>query len=318
MENGKITDSWVFRIIFVTVAVYVFQLLTAKNTVSDPLLISINSGFQNIPKMIYYGALRPVLVIEKLYIWQFVSYMFLHDTGGFFHIFFNMYALLICGIPIEQLWGKKRFLFYYFFTGIGAGLCIFIMNYYTGNPFIATLGASGAVFGVLLAFGVLFPDVEFLVFFILPMKAKYFVILYGVIELVLTVKGGSNISHIGHVGGLLFGIIYFLVLRWRGIKFKSQMFMALIKKELEVSEDNEAVEADDDNREFLRSFYQKVRHGGVSSVTDDEFQKYKYIEIMNDATEGMCVEEDFEDADAHCMKCDHYEQCMIREIKKYL
>ena len=142
------------------------------------------------------------------------------------HIFFNMYALLLFGIPIEQLWGPKKFLIYYFFTGVGAGITIFVMNLVLGDIgfFIPTIGASGAVFGLLLAFGMLFPEAELLVFFFVPMKAKYLVILYGGIELYLQISSGgqSSVSHLGHLGGLVFGLIYFLVTRRKGIEFKAK------------------------------------------------------------------------------------------------
>ncbi len=318
MVQQKATDSWVVRIIIINVGVYIFQMLTRNITVNDPMLIKFSESFENIPVMTYFGALRPALVVAKGYIWQFVSYMFLHSTSSFLHIFFNMYILLICGIPIENIWGSKRFLFYYFFTGIGAGICIFLMNYFIGSPLSATLGASGAVFGILLAFGIMFPDVEFLVFFVLPMKAKHFVLVYGLVEVYLLFSSsGSNISHIGHVGGLLFGIVYFLILRKHTIQFKSKMLRAKIHKQMQQNDIMVAPEKEN-NVAFLQNIHTRIKSSGVDSLSDDEYQKLKYILIMDEDTAGLCDEEDFDLNDTHCVDCETTEKCLIRDIKKYM
>ncbi len=211
------------------------------------------------------------------HIWQFVTYMFMH--GNFSHLFFNMFALWMFGSAVENAWGTRRFLFYYFFTGIGAALVhylvIFIeihpvltlLNQFLDNPSFESyqylvehntserfhdmlqhnllvlqnnhststlnevvlitsqakslflnsfniVGASGAVFGLLLAFGMLFPNAQIYIYFLIPMKAKWFVILYGALELFFGVTGTQDgIGHFAHLGGMLFGII--LILIWR-------------------------------------------------------------------------------------------------------
>ncbi len=219
--------------------------------------------------------------------WQFVTYMFLH--GDFGHLFFNMFALWMFGYALENIWGPRRFLFYYFVTGIGAALIHYFVIYLEINPTVETLnalianpeassifnflsshtlqisqysgdiymqskkieeslsvlaldpgnrqalqmvtnflvdyrehflnlpnviGASGGVFGILLAFGMLFPNTLIFIYFLFPIKAKYFVILYGLIELFYGFSGSSsNVAHFAHLGGMIFG--FFLILYWK-------------------------------------------------------------------------------------------------------
>ena len=164
---------------------------------------------------------------------QLVTHMFMH--GDFAHIFFNMYALFLFGSILERVWGSQKFLLYYFATGIGAALfhlgviSLEIYGYLpeasAGDLFARTqiavalnthsVGASGAVYGLLLAYGMLFPNnVIQLIFPPVALKAKWFVLIYGAIELLLGLSGkGSNIAHFAHLGGMIFGL--FLILYWK-------------------------------------------------------------------------------------------------------
>jgi|SRR5690554_232691 len=184
---------------------------------------------------------------------QLVSYMFLH--GGFTHLLFNMFALWMFGRVLEQVWGPKRFLIYYMITGIGAGLIQMLVteiriqmlvsdidpqlyrmvlseglsviqsgkNYVdpvarelNGLINISTVGASGAVFGILLAFGMLFPNTQLMLLIPpIPIKAKYMVIIYGILELYLGISNNpaDNVAHFAHLGGMLFGFI--LIKMWK-------------------------------------------------------------------------------------------------------
>jgi membrane associated rhomboid family serine protease len=180
--------------------------------------------------------------------WQIVTHMFMH--GGLGHIFFNMYALWIFGKTLESVWGSKRFLIYYLATGLGAAFFHQLVNYIQfapdiaalkaaysvdiinrpllneilqpGNQFFSigkelirpTVGASGAVYGVLLAFGMLFPNTPlFLMFIPIPIKAKWLVIGFGLLELYLGItNSGGNIAHFAHLGGMIFG--FFLIKYW--------------------------------------------------------------------------------------------------------
>ncbi|GHU55098.1 rhomboid family intramembrane serine protease [Bacteroidia bacterium] len=170
---------------------------------------------------------------------QFVSYMFMHDTHSITHLFFNMFAIYMFGRILEMEWGPKRFLIFYLITGVGAGLVqeltwlwslrdvifapIEMVN--TGAEVISkkefldyfvTIGASGAVFGILLAFGMKFPNIPLYIMFIpIPVKAKYVVIGYGLIELFAGIiqVNGDSVAHFAHLGGMLFG--YLLMLYWK-------------------------------------------------------------------------------------------------------
>ena len=169
--------------------------------------------------------------------WQPVTYMFMH--GNFGHLFFNMFALWMFGAAVENYWGVKKFLIYYFVAGIGGALVYELWQYidfnyimhvqdYSGvqislketitvdqfmNRF-TMVGASGAVYGLLLAFGMLFPNSLIYIYFLIPVKAKWFVLIYGGIEVLYCIFASSDgIAHIAHLGGMLFGLL--LILLWR-------------------------------------------------------------------------------------------------------
>ena len=151
----------------------------------------------------YYNflVLYPYDVWNRYYLWQLFTYIFLH--GGFSHIFFNLLALWMFGGELESYWGSKKFLFYFFFCGIGAGIFTVLFSRYP------VIGASGAIYGLLLAFGWLFPNRPIYIYFLFPIPAKYMVIIYGVIELFSSSSGvGGGIAHLTHLGGLLFGLVY--------------------------------------------------------------------------------------------------------------
>jgi membrane associated rhomboid family serine protease len=135
--------------------------------------------------------------------------MFLHDPLGFSHVLFNMLALWMFGMDLERTWGTRGFLRYYFLCGVGAGLCVVIANLLFGNPGAQTIGASGAIYGLLMAYGFLFPDRQVLFSFLFPMKAKYFVMIIGAIAFLSSFAApGGPVSHFAHLGGMLIGYIY--------------------------------------------------------------------------------------------------------------
>ena len=167
--------------------------------------------------MHYFGA-------ESFGVHQLVTYMFLHDPSGISHLFFNMFALYMFGGLLERYWGAKRYLLYYIVTGVGAGLVQQLVWYLNMTPevlpyadYLITIGASGAIFGLLLAIGMLFPNLPLYIMFVpIPVKAKYFVIVYGLIELWGGISGsafGGGVAHFAHLGGMLFGIV--LILFWK-------------------------------------------------------------------------------------------------------
>jgi membrane associated rhomboid family serine protease len=136
--------------------------------------------------------------------WQLFTYAFLH--GGFNHLFFNMFALWMFGLPVEKVWGSRRFAEFYLVCILGAGLIQLLVQYISGSVY-PTIGASGAVFGLLLAYGVMWPNARlFLIFFPVPIKAKWFVLIYGGVELIFGVTGAMpQVAHYAHLGGLFFG-----------------------------------------------------------------------------------------------------------------
>jgi membrane associated rhomboid family serine protease len=143
--------------------------------------------------------------------------MFLH--GGFAHILFNLFALWIFGQAIENAWGTKRFTVYYFLTGIGAAL----IHIWIGAGGAPTVGASGAVYGILLAFGMMFPD-RYIMLLIppIPIKAKYFVAIFGAIELFSgLMRANSGIAHFAHLGGMIVG---FILIKYWGMKSESDRY----------------------------------------------------------------------------------------------
>lgn len=145
------------------------------------------------------------------WVWQLVTYMFLH--GGFFHILFNMLALWMFGSELEFLWGTRRFVQYYFLTGIGGALLTMATS--APETSFPTIGASAAVFGLLLAYGVTFPNRPILLYFLFPIPAKYFVMIFGLLELYSSISGGrSGVAHWAHIGGLATGLIILKAIPW--------------------------------------------------------------------------------------------------------
>ena len=186
-----------------------------------------------------WGALH-FFMASDFHVYQFITYQFLH--GGFTHLFFNMFALWMFGCVIENVWGPKKFIFYYIFCGVGAGLCQEMVQFISfaadgltsldpaqvlnvnGQRLMtvdqimnlsSTIGASGAVYGILLAFGMTFPNERIFIFPLpIPIKAKWFVAIYAIIEFVSAMSSvGDGVAHMAHIGGMLFGFL--LILYWR-------------------------------------------------------------------------------------------------------
>ena len=158
--------------------------------------------------------LRPNLVFRRLMIWQFFTYMFLHGNIG--HVGFNMFALWMFGTELEHSWGSRDFVKYYIICGIGGGVLVWLTSLVNlSHPLATTIGASGAVYGILLAYGLMWPDRIIYVFGVLPMKALHFVIIFGAIDLFQGFSNaGGGTAYFAHVGGLATGFIY-LKYGWR-------------------------------------------------------------------------------------------------------
>ncbi len=254
---------------------------------------------------------------SDFHFYQFVTYMFLH--GGLTHIFFNMFALWMFGSVIERVWGPKKFLFYYICCGVGAGFAQELVQYVnyimsdlaayqyvnTGTVQITTdayinlwttIGASGAVYAILLAFGMIFPNERlFIIPFPFPIKAKWLVVGYIAIELFSAMSGpGDGVAHMAHLGGMLFG---FLLIRYwqkhpdssqRFGRSRGEEFFANMKRRYDQRQQNRMKteqpdarrETDEEynarkrkNQEEVDAILDKIRKSGYDSLTKEEKQK---------------------------------------------
>ena len=256
---------------------------------------------------------------SEFHIYQFITYMFLH--GGFTHILFNMFSLWMFGSVIERVWGPKKFLFYYIVCGVGAGFIQELVQYanysmeglaayqyvsaggvqMTTDAYInmwTTIGASGAVYGILLAFGMIFPNERlFIIPFPFPIKAKWLIMGYIAIELFSAMSGpGDGIAHMAHLGGMLFG---FLLIRYwqkhpdssqrygrsRGQAFFDQMLNRYAehqkqKTHMRAEQTNSRRETDEEynarqrkNQEEVDAILDKIRKSGYDSLTKEEKKK---------------------------------------------
>ena len=147
--------------------------------------------------------LTPYIVFGRLWVWQVVTYMFLHSTAWLGHLLLNMLMLWMFGTEVERVWGTREFVKYYFICGIGAGLVTCLVF-----PQSTTIGASGAVFGVMLAYGMLFPNRQIFLWFLFPMRAISFVLICIGIELFSLMSLTDGVAHFAHLGGVLFGYLY--------------------------------------------------------------------------------------------------------------
>jgi len=168
--------------------------------------------FTNLDVFHQFMGLVPRLVWEKFYLWQLVTYMFLH--GGLWHILMNMFILWMFGSELERTWGSREFLRFYFVAGIGAGIInVIIAALRPATAFIPIIGASGAIYGILVAYAMLFPERYVYVYFLIPVKVKYLVIFLVAIEFFLTYQA-DGIAHFAHLGGAFVGFVY-LRYQWR-------------------------------------------------------------------------------------------------------
>ena len=154
--------------------------------------------------------LVPYEVVHHFFLWQMATYMFLH--GGLLHIAFNLLALWMFGSELESIWGTRRFLRFYLITGIGAAILSVLV---TPNSQIPIIGASGAVYGLLAAYGILFPERVILLYFVIPVRAKYLVMILGTITFWSSLSTtGGGVAHVAHLGGMVFGWLYLRGPRW--------------------------------------------------------------------------------------------------------
>jgi len=187
------------NLLIINAAVFLVQLLASNLMLNGrPLGYLLNVWF----------ALNPLGSNFNFQVWQLITYQFMH--GGFGHIFFNMFALWMFGMEIENNWGSKKFLIFYLLCGVVAGLFQLFLTPLLGAGPAVTIGASGAVYGVLIGFALMFPDRPIYLYFLLPIKAKYLVGFLIILEFLLVDSAGSNVAHLAHLGGALAGFLFIM------------------------------------------------------------------------------------------------------------
>ncbi len=204
--NKDRKTSAVEVIIGINVVIFVLTYVPAFLGISNvPLalsrnFLSLNINFQN----------NNIFSINSGAYWQLLTSMFLH--GDLFHILFNMYGLYIFGKPINKMWGDGKFYLFYLMCGICANICSFLFFYFTASNPVSLIGASGAIYAILLAFAAYFPNTQLLLFFFIPMKVKWAVLLFTAIEIISQVSNSaSNIAHITHLFGFLFAYLFLII-----------------------------------------------------------------------------------------------------------
>ena len=218
--------------------------------------------------------LVPKLVWSQLKIWQPFTYMFFH--GDIWHVLINMFVLWMFGSELERAWGKKQFLRFYFITGVGSGLGTMLFGLHSIVPIV---GASGAIYGVLLAYGVMFPNRTVYLYGIIPIKSIWFVIGIGAIAFFSSFNNFTNISHLTHLFGMIIGYFYLK----RPVHFRALWF-SVFKKVLEYRIQNQekkishSIEMEKD----LNSLLDKINKEGFSSLTQEEEERlYKNSKVLS-------------------------------------
>lgn len=193
-------------------------------------------------------------------IWQPVTYMFMH--GDVFHILINMVVLWMFGTELETIWGRKEFLKFYFITGTGSGLVWLLFN--LTHPYAVLIGASGAIYGVLLAYGLMFPNRTVYLYFLFPVKVKYFVLFLGVLAFFSSWQPNGNISHLTHLSGMAIGYIYLnRNSRWKQLRLALRQLAVNILNHKKNSKNNSYKQYQAEVDRIL----EKIRKDGYHSLT---------------------------------------------------
>ncbi|HEX9916450.1 MAG TPA: rhomboid family intramembrane serine protease [candidate division Zixibacteria bacterium] len=207
MSNSEVTDEPGYGRM-----TRIVKLLLIVNTAF--LLLKFIGGSVIWQQTLHWLGLTPTMVRQGD-IWQLFTYMFLH--GGFFHLLFNMFTLWMFGCEIERSWGSREFLKYYTITGVGAGILTVVLTFILPlipklpqiDPAIPTIGASGAIFGILVAYALMFPNRLIYIWFLFPVKAKYLVAFFAVFTLIASFRySGGGVAHFAHLGGMVVGYLY--------------------------------------------------------------------------------------------------------------
>jgi membrane associated rhomboid family serine protease len=228
--------------------------------------------------MLIYLGLTPDFFVSHFALWQLVTYMFLH--GGLWHLLINMLILYMFGVELEDHWGTKEFLKYYFICGIGAGIIHLLIS--PGSP-VPVVGASGAIYGLLAAFGILFPNriLTLLLFFFLPIEimAKYLVMIFVGISLFYGVFGGeSGVAHFAHLGGMLVGFLY-LKLDWRTAAISRWLHRKSVNRRMRIARADK--QREEQLRDRVDAILDKINEVGFEKLTEEEKR------ILNQASRNL-------------------------------
>lgn len=305
-------QSIVLTLVFINVVVFLFTSMVRfplPDSITGRIIASGNilliQAINTYGLSITLFSLFPVMIKNSGWVWQFLTYMFMH--GSLLHLFFNMYALYLFGKPLEERWGNINFLFFYLFTGVGAGVVTYFWNLWR-NPYIPTVGASGAIFGVILAFGLEFPDTLLLLFFFIPVRARYAVFIFGGIEIAMILTGTmQRIGHFTHLAGILFGYIYYLIWIKKILRFRrSKKFPAIkgigrfeIRRRKRILERSEEI-------------IEKLLRGEKLRMKDEDLLNFLRESFLTSKT--LCNSEDFIPDSELCLKCDDFYSCLYRYI----
>ena len=221
------------------------------------------SGTENLLFQLF--GLVPKLVWSQQMIWQPFTYLFFH--GGVWHVLMNMFVLWMFGSELERLWGKNHFLKYYFVTGVGSGIVTMLFGL---NSTVAIVGASGAVYGVLLAYGLTYPNRTIYLYGIIPIKSIWFVIGIGIIAFFSSFDDGSQISHLTHLSGMAIG--YFMLKR--SIRLKDLWFRIRKKTvEFQIQQEERKISKRQRIERDLNQILDKIHHDGLANLTSEEQER---------------------------------------------
>jgi len=248
-KRGKPLDSVIIRLIIANFVVFLLQQIPVGVLITD------------------YLALTPRLVLTRGYVWQMLTYMFLHDSL-IRHLGLNMFVIWMFGRTLEQVWGGTRFLKFYFACGLGGALFSFLFAYNT-----PVIGASAASYGILLAFAIMFPNQRLLLWFVIPVKARTVVIALVVISLVMGIRGTGNIAHFAHLGGMAAALIMMRG-EYQFRRFRNFVRDALsripVKIRLDRNEQGPAAGSNESSAEKIDSILDKISEKGYENLSETE------------------------------------------------
>jgi membrane associated rhomboid family serine protease len=252
-------------LLIINVAVFFIQMLGSEVIISGRTAVS--------EMLIKYFALIPIGTFSdaSFYPWQLITYQFMH--GGFGHIFFNMFALWMFGMEIENMWGSKKFLTFYLTTGVVAGLCHLFISPLFGSIPAPTIGASGAVYGVLIAFALFFPNRYIFLYFLVPVKAKYLIGFLIVFEFLAINSAHSNVAHLAHLGGALAGFLFIWFDKSSHIDLKAMIRRNRFKNAASSGSRYDIFDRDDDEIQEARYYDINEKKDEKLEVTQEEIDR---------------------------------------------